>query len=121
MFQVVVSLKECIAGEELHEDTADAPDIAWETPTQAQDDLRSTVMSGGDDRRVIFVLERGRSEIDQTNLRIEQHLAITDRSGDRGRRRGDLTTVGEGLVSPIDEENIFRLQIGMNQVEIMQD
>lgn len=47
MFEIVVSLEEGIPGEEFHQNAADTPDVAWEAPTQIEDNLRSSVVPGG--------------------------------------------------------------------------
>lgn len=45
VFQVVVGLEECIAGEEFHDNAADAPNVARKAPTELEDDLRCSIMS----------------------------------------------------------------------------
>jgi hypothetical protein len=49
MLQVIVRLEQGIAGEELDENAAYAPDVAREAPSKVEDDLGSTVVSGRDD------------------------------------------------------------------------
>jgi len=71
MLEVVVGLKECIPGEKLDEDTANAPNIARIAPSQIQYDLWCSVMSCGNDRGMVFVVEGGRPEINQPDLCIK--------------------------------------------------
>ena len=64
MFKIVMGLEECIAGEELDQDAADAPDVARIAPTKIQYDLWRSIMSGRYNRRMIFILKRSGAEID---------------------------------------------------------
>ena len=59
-----MSLEECIAGKEFDQDAADAPDVARVAPAKIQYDLWRSIMSSRYNRRMIFVLERSRAEID---------------------------------------------------------
>lgn len=70
MFEIVMSLEQSISREEFHEDTPDTPNIAGETPAQVQDNLGSPVVSRGDHRRVVLIIEGGRPEVDQPDLTI---------------------------------------------------
>ena len=45
MFQVVMCVKQGVSCEELDQDATDTPDIARERPAQAENDLRSTVVT----------------------------------------------------------------------------
>ena len=72
MLKVVVRLEKSITGEELNEDAADAPDIAWVAPSQIQYDFRRSVVPGGDDRGVVFVVEGRRSKVDQSDLGVKE-------------------------------------------------
>lgn len=70
MFQIVVRLEESVAGKELYQDATYAPYIARKRPTKVEDDLRSTVVSSRDDRRVVFVVECRRAEVYEANLTV---------------------------------------------------
>ena len=59
-----MSLEKCIAGKEFDQDAADAPDVARVAPAKIQYDLWRSIMSSRYNRRMIFVLERSRTEID---------------------------------------------------------
>lgn len=50
MFQVVMGLEESITGEEFHQNAPDAPDVAWITPPEIENDLWSPIVSRGYDR-----------------------------------------------------------------------
>lgn len=67
-------LEESVASEELDQNTADAPNVARVAPTQVQDDLRRSVVSCADHRRMIFIIKRGRTKVNQSDLRFEQDL-----------------------------------------------
>lgn len=68
-------------------------------------------MPCADNTRVILVLKRRTSKVDQPNIRIPQ-----DRLGLRSRlSRADKSR----LVA--DEEDVFRLEIGVDEFQAMQD
>lgn len=98
MLKVVVGLKECITGKELDEDTANAPDIARIAPSQVQYDLWCSIMSCRNDRGMVFVIEGGRPEINQPDLRIKQDSPLSGNTLHSGGRRGYVAVVCEGLV-----------------------
>lgn len=66
-------LEKSISSEELDEDASYTPDVARERPAKAKDDLRGTVMPGRDHRRMIFILECRRSEINQPDLGVQEN------------------------------------------------
>lgn len=70
MLQVIMSLEEGIACEELHQDTTNAPDITWITPPEVEYDFWCPVMSGGNNRRVILIIKSSRSKVYQSDLRV---------------------------------------------------
>lgn len=76
VLEVVMSLEKGIAGKELDEDAADAPDVTREGPAQSQDDLWRSIMPGGHDGRMILILEGGRAEIYQANFCVEQDPSL---------------------------------------------
>ena len=63
MLKIVMSLEQCIAGEEFDQNAADAPDIAWITPAKIQYNLWRSIMPSRYDRRMVFVLECSGAEI----------------------------------------------------------
>jgi hypothetical protein len=120
MLEIIVRLEEGIAGEELDQDAADAPNIAGVRPPETKDDLGCPVMTSRDDGRVVFILEGCRAEINQPNLGVQQHLSLAGLPivvvGGGGR---DLAVVCEGLVLVVAQQDVFRLQIRVDQVEVM--
>ena len=83
MLQIVMSLEQSVPCEELDQYTADTPNITRETPAEIQNDLWGPVMSGGNNGRVIFVIEGRRPKINQTNLAVQQNSSLTCAAGDR--------------------------------------
>lgn len=70
---------------------------------------------------MVFVLECGRTKIDEPNLRVQKDLPLCSLAAyGRGRRR-NLPVVRESLIVILAEQNILRLQVGMDEVEIMED
>ncbi len=121
MFQVVMGLEEGVASEELDQDAANAPDVTRIAPPQTQDDLGRAIVPRRHDRRMVFILERGRAKVDEPDLGIVQHPPLTSGSADRGRRGRDLAVVRETLRAVVDEQDVLGLQIRADQIEIMQD
>lgn len=75
-----MGLEQGITSEELDKNTPNTPDIAGERPSKPKDDFRSTIMSGRDNGRVIFILECGRSEVNQPNFSIKQDFSLSSLS-----------------------------------------
>lgn len=71
MLKVVVGLEQCVTGEELNQDTADAPDVTRIAPSQIQYNLRCSIMSCRDNGGMVFVVKGSRSEINQPDLCIK--------------------------------------------------
>lgn len=112
VLKVVVRLEEGISGEELDQNAPYAPDVAWIGPAQSKDDLGCPVVTSGDDGRVILILERRRAEVDQPDLRVEEHLPRPRRLPRRGDLRGgNAFVVGVGLIARVAEQDVFRLQV----------
>jgi hypothetical protein len=57
MLSVVVSLKESDSQVQLEEDASNGPDVARIGPTEFQDDFWSSIVSRGDDGRVMLLFE----------------------------------------------------------------
>lgn len=85
VFQIVVRLEERIAGEELHQNTPDTPDITRETPAEVQDDFRRAVVPCGDNGGMVLVIEGGRPEVDEPDLGVEKDAALAGVAGRRMR------------------------------------
>lgn len=64
-------LEESITREELDEDAANAPDIAWIAPSQVEYDLRCSVVPCRNDRGVVFVVKGCRPEVDKSDLSVQ--------------------------------------------------
>lgn len=47
---------------------------------------------------MILILERRRTKVDKADFGIEKNLSLIGLAVNRGRRRGDLSVVCEGLV-----------------------
>lgn len=121
MFQVVMCLKERIAGEELHQDTPDAPDVTWKTPAQIQDNLRSPIVPCRNDGGVVLIIKCGRAKVNQSDLAVKENTSLASVAGVRVRGGGDRAVVRECLVGVADKEDVFRFQIGMDEVEVMKN
>lgn len=78
-------------------------------------------MSRRHHRRVIFILESGGTEIDEPDFGVEQHFSLRGLAVDSGGGRRDLAVVGEGLVLVVAEEDVLGLQVGMDEVKIVED
>ena len=121
VFQVVVCLEKCIPREELNENAANTPDITGETPAQIENDLRCPVMSSGDNRRVILVIEGGRSKINQSNLTIQEDASLTCCSRCCMRGGWDCSVVGERLIRVVHEQDVLGFKVGVDEVKVMED
>ena len=64
-------LEESITSEELDEDAANAPNIAWIAPSQVEYDLRCSVVPCRNDRGVVFVVKGCRSKVDKSDLGVK--------------------------------------------------
>jgi len=71
MLEIIMRLEQCITSEELHQNATNAPDITWEAPAKVENDLRSSVMSSRNNGRVVLIIERGRTKVDQSYLRVK--------------------------------------------------
>ena len=103
MLEIVVRLEEGVSGEEFHQDTSDTPDVTGEAPSEVQDDFRSPVVTGGHNGGVVFVVEGGRTEIDESNFAVEKNAALPCVAICGMGGRGNSTVVGECLVGVAHE------------------
>lgn len=69
-------LEERVPREKLHQNTSDAPDITRETPAQVQYNLRCPVVPCGDNRGMVLIIECGRTEINETDLTVEEDTPL---------------------------------------------
>ena len=83
MFAIVVRLKKGHTLEELVDDAAEGPDVARLRPAELEDDFRRAVVASRHHGRVMLMVERGRSEVDQPDGRIEDLEA----AGENGTQR----------------------------------
>lgn len=121
MLQIVMRLKQSVACEKFDKYTTDAPDVAWITPSEVEDDFWCAVVPCRYDGRVILVVESRRSKVDQPNLWFKQDFAVLSRaSGRRGRGRY-VAVICKGLVCTVDEQYVFRLQIRVDEIQIVED
>lgn len=79
-----MSLEEGVAGIELDQDTADAPDVTGIAPAQVEYDFRCAIVPSRDDRRVILIVEGGRAKVNQPDFCIEQDFPVSFSSSDGG-------------------------------------
>ena len=121
MLQVIVGLKQGVTGEELHKDAADTPYIAGKAPAQVQNDFRSAIMPSANDGTMVFVIKGCGAKVDQADVGIKEDPALFGRSLGQGRGSGNVPAVGECLVVVIDQENVFRFEICMHELQIMQE
>jgi hypothetical protein len=121
MLEIVVCLEKGIAGEELHQDTPNTPYIAREAPSQIQDDLGGSVVAGGNDRGMVLVIKCRGTKVNQANLAVKKDTPLPGVPGVRVGGGGNGTVIGKGLVCIADEEDIFGLEVGMDEVEVVKD
>lgn len=119
MFEVVMRLEQGVSREKFHQDAANTPNVTRETPTQIQDNLRSPVVTRRDDGGMILIVKGGRTEIDQSNLTVKKNAALTRVPARCVGRRRDGAVVGERLIGIVHQKNVLRLQISVDEVEIV--
>ena len=120
MLEIIVRLEQGVARKKLNQNAADAPDVAREAPAQVEDNLRRTVVTRGHHRRVVLIVERSRSKVDESDFRVEKDLAMACCPVYSSRRRRHSSIVRKSLIVVVNKQNVFRLQIGMNEVEVVQ-
>jgi hypothetical protein len=121
MLEIVVRLKEGIAGEEFDEDASYTPDIARETPAQVKDNLRCSVVTSRDYWGVVFVIEGCWSKVDQADLGIKKNLAMPRRPVHSCWRWWYSSIVRKSLVIVVDKQDVLRFQIGVDEVEVVKE
>jgi len=80
MLQVIVRLEESVASEEFDKYTSYTPNIAWETPPHVEYDFGRSIVSRRNDRRVVLIIERGGTKVDQPDFGTEQYSSKFCRS-----------------------------------------
>lgn len=70
---------------------------------------------------MVFVIECCRAEVDETNFAVKEHTSLASIPRVCVGGRGDGTVVGESLVCAADKEDVFGFEIGVNEVEVMED
>ena len=78
-------------------------------------------MASADNRGMIFILKGSRTKVDQPDLGVEKHPPLRCLSVDCGRGRGNFPVVGERLIRVVTQQDVFRLEIGVDQVEVVKD
>ena len=76
MLEVVMRLEEGIACEEFNKNASYAPDVTGEAPTKLKDDLRCSVVSRRDHRRMVLVVEGCRTKVYQANLAVQKNSSL---------------------------------------------
>lgn len=64
MLQIVVCLEQSVPCVKFDKNAANAPNIAWKAPAQLKDNLWCSIVSRGDDRRMVLIVEGCGSEVD---------------------------------------------------------
>lgn len=70
MLQIIMRLEKRVSSVEFYKDTAYTEHVTGIGPRETEDDFGGTIVSGGDDRGMVFRLERGGTEIDQTDFSV---------------------------------------------------
>lgn len=70
---------------------------------------------------MILILKGGGPEIDQPDFSVEQDSTLRSLPVDGGGGGGYFPVVCEGLVGVVCQEDVFRFEVGVYQIEIMQD
>lgn len=70
---------------------------------------------------MILILKSSRTEVDQPNLGIEKYSSLSSLAIDCCGRGRNSAAIGESLVGTVAQKYIFRLQIRVDKVKIVQD
>ena len=68
---------------------------------------------------MVLVLEGSRSEIDKPDFCVQQHTSLRRLSADSRRGRRYLAVVGECLIVVAAEQDVLRLEVRVDQVQIV--
>lgn len=121
MLEIIVRLEEGVAGEELHQDTPNTPDVTRKAPAEIEDDFRGSIMAGGHNGRVILLVKRGRAKVDKPDFTVPENSSLTSTPRAGVRRGRNCSIVGEGLIMIAQQEDILGFQVGVDEVEIVED
>lgn len=114
-------LEQCVSSKELNKNTTNTPDITRKRPTETEDDLWGPVVPSGHNRRVVLILKGRRSKVNQPDLRVKEHLPLSSLSIDGSRRRRNSAAICECLVRTITQKDVFWFEIGVDEVQVMED
>lgn len=78
-------------------------------------------MPGADNGAVILVVECGTAEVDEVDLRTQQHSSELCRSCRQCAGGWNVPIVGESLVCVAEQQNVLRLQVGVDQIQVVQE
>lgn len=70
---------------------------------------------------MVFVIERGRTKVNQIDLRRKQHASKFRAPSGKRARGGYISIVGEGLICVVKQQDVLGLEIRMNEVKIVQE
>jgi len=110
VFAVVVGLEEGEPEGQLKQDAADGPDVAGLSPAEFENDFRRSVVSGGDDGAVVFVVEGGAAEIDQPDFGVAHETKVLL-----------LLVVVDLVERAVEEEDVLRLEVRVRQPVVVQE
>ena len=70
---------------------------------------------------VIFVVECCGAEVDQPDLWVQENLPVTCGASSCSGAGWYIAVVGKGLIGIINQENILRFEISVDQIEVVKD
>ena len=70
---------------------------------------------------MVLIVKSRRTEIDQVDLRSEQHSTKLGTPRSQRARGRDIPVVRERLVCVVQQQDIFGLEIGVYQVQVVQE
>lgn len=73
------------------------------TPTNAENDLRGSIMPCTHDRAMILVVKRGTTKIDEVDLWTQEHPPELRRPSIQRATTGDVPVVRERLIIVVEE------------------
>ena len=89
--------------------------------TDTQDDLWSPIMPRAHHRTVVLIVKCRRPEINQVDLRTEQHPPELGTPRRQRTTARDIPVVRERLVCVIQQQNVLWLEIGVDEIKIVQE
>lgn len=72
-------------------------------------------------RTVVLIVKCRRPEINQVDLRIEQHPPELGTPRCQRTTARDIPVIRERLVSMIQQQNVLWLEIGVNEIKVVQE